>query len=327
VEIQPVEAVNLSAAEWAELNEHETVIERGLATFVEVGNALLAIRDRRLYRATHAAFADYCRERWGFSRQRAHQLIGAAEVVANVSTIVDILPTNEAQARELVRLSPDEQREVWLEFVQEATERGYTADVLRQMVRYRDAVREGRSGQQRTPPLPTEGRFDVIYADPPWQYDFSNASGRAVENHYATMTTEAIGALDIAAVAAPDCALFLWATSPKLRDAFAVLDAWGFEYKSSIIWHKSGLGMGFWGRIDHELVLIGTRGQPGSPERTALETSVVYAEKTGHSKKPEIIRQRIERMRPHARRLELFARGEARPGWTHWGLEAPAEAV
>lgn len=93
------------------LAELEQTIERGLATFIEVGQALLEIRDSRLYRESHGTFEDYCRERWGFSRQRGHQLIEAAEV----STVVDV--ANEAQARELAPLkdNPDQMAEAWSE--------------------------------------------------------------------------------------------------------------------------------------------------------------------------------------------------------------------
>ena len=101
------------------LAELEATVERGLATFVEVGAALLAIRDRRLYREAHGTFEDYCRERWRFSRPRAYQMIEAAEVMALVSTNVDIAPpTNEAQARELaplVKADPEAAREAWAE--------------------------------------------------------------------------------------------------------------------------------------------------------------------------------------------------------------------
>jgi phage N-6-adenine-methyltransferase len=90
----------------------EAVIERGLQTFVEVGNALLEIRDSRLYRESHATFEEYCRERWGWSRQRANQLIDAAGVMQNLTTMV-VTPKTERQTRELIGLESELQREVW----------------------------------------------------------------------------------------------------------------------------------------------------------------------------------------------------------------------
>jgi hypothetical protein len=95
------------------LAELEAIVERGLAQFIEVGNALLEIRDLKLYRETHETFEEYCRERWKMSRQRAHQLIDAAGVVQNLSTTVDIHPTSERQVRPISNLSPDQQRYAW----------------------------------------------------------------------------------------------------------------------------------------------------------------------------------------------------------------------
>lgn len=103
----------LSEVERQELAAHEEVVERGLGAFVQVGIALMAIRDGRLYRETHATFDEYVKERWKMSRQRAYQLINAAGVVADLSTTVDTLPANEAQARPLTLLLPSERLEAW----------------------------------------------------------------------------------------------------------------------------------------------------------------------------------------------------------------------
>lgn len=102
------------------LRELETVIERGLNTFVEVGQALLEIRDNRLYKESYSTFEEYCRERWGMERRHAYRLIDAAQVVENVSNWTQITPANESQTRPLVGLSPDEQKTVWLQAVETA---------------------------------------------------------------------------------------------------------------------------------------------------------------------------------------------------------------
>jgi hypothetical protein len=117
----------LSSDETQILAHYEEVIERGIKTFVEVGRALMAIRDRQLYRATSATFEAYCRERWDLSRPYAYQLIDAAVVVENLSGITDIVPVNEAQAQPLTRLPPEEQMEVWVEVVKTAPTSGVTA--------------------------------------------------------------------------------------------------------------------------------------------------------------------------------------------------------
>ncbi len=102
------------------LFELETIIKEGLKTFVEVGNALMEIRDSKMYRETHGTFEDYCKERWNISRPRAYQLISSAKTVYNLSPIGDILPTNIEQTRPLTKLEPEEQRQVWQEAVETA---------------------------------------------------------------------------------------------------------------------------------------------------------------------------------------------------------------
>lgn len=105
---------DLTITEYQELTQHEAIIKRGLQTFTEVGNALLAIRDRRLYRKDYSTFEEYCRQRWDFTPRRAFQLMGAAIVVENVHSCSQIPPpANEAQARPLSSLEPEQQREAW----------------------------------------------------------------------------------------------------------------------------------------------------------------------------------------------------------------------
>lgn len=102
----------LTVIEKEELKEFENRIETGLKTFREVGNALMSIRDGRLYRSKFKTFEDYCRERWGFARNYANKMIAAAEVVSNLGTTVPI-PTSERQARPLASLPPEQQPEAW----------------------------------------------------------------------------------------------------------------------------------------------------------------------------------------------------------------------
>ena len=99
--------------EQTRLVELEAIVERGLTTFIEVGNALLEIRDSQLYRRTHATFQDYCQKRWGISRPQAYRLMKSAEVVSNLSPFGDNQPTSESQIRPIAKLSPALQREVW----------------------------------------------------------------------------------------------------------------------------------------------------------------------------------------------------------------------
>jgi N6-adenosine-specific RNA methylase IME4 len=131
------------------------------------------------------------------------------------------------------------------------------------------------------------------------------------------MPTEEICALEIPCT--DDSALFLWATSPLLPEAVRVMKAWGFEYRTTLVWDKVLMGIGFWLRGRHELLLIGTRGRFSlAPE---LCSEGVYSEKrTKHSRKPAFFRELIASLYPNESKLEMFAR-EVVPGWDVWGNE------
>jgi N6-adenosine-specific RNA methylase IME4 len=148
---------------------------------------------------------------------------------------------------------------------------------------------------------------------------------RSADNHYATSTIEMIKAIDVASIAAPDCALFLWATAPMMPQALEVMLAWGFEYKSQWLWDKEVPGSGYWNRNRHELLLVGTRGAVPCPAQGTQYSSVMVERKRAHSVKPEWAYELIESHFPNLPKIELFAR-RARPGWDRWGAEAPPDA-
>lgn len=165
--------------------------------------------------------------------------------------------------------------------------------------------------------------YSVLYADPPWRFEpRSRDTGldRAADNHYPTMTVQDICAL--AVPAADDAVLFLWATAPMLREAFSVIDAWGFFYKSHFIWAKDRIGTGYWARNRHELLLIATRGNiPAPAQGQQFESVIATARTDDHSVKPAIFAEMIEQMFPNASLLEMFARSP-RVGWDVWGNES-----
>ena len=176
-------------------------------------------------------------------------------------------------------------------------------------------------------------KFAVIYADPPWSFKVYSGKGkqRSAERHYDTASLDDIKAMPIEQLAADDCALFLWCVMPELPGALDVIRAWGFEYKTcAFTWIKQnrsgeGLfwGMGYWTRANAEICLLATR---GSPQRLAMDVhQVVMAPVAEHSKKPDEVRLRIERLLagPY---LELFARKPAH-GWSAWGNEISVEAA
>jgi len=163
-------------------------------------------------------------------------------------------------------------------------------------------------------------KYDLIVADPPWKYSFSKSSNRKIENQYETMDLKDIQELLPRFPIADNAVLFLWATAPKLREALGVMDAWGFTYKTQAIWDKRMIGMGYWFRGQHEIILVGTKGKysPPIPEN---RVGSIYSEKRGkHSEKPRVFYDWVDSAFPSAWKLELFAR-KRRPGWSVWGDE------
>ena len=164
------------------------------------------------------------------------------------------------------------------------------------------------------------GPFSVVLADPPWKFASNSKAhpGRNAMRHYQTMPTAEICAL--AVPAAKDAVLLLWATSPMLPQALEVMEAWGFRYKSQAVWVKSRIATGYWARNRHELLLIGTRGRIPCPKPTLFPDSVIEAATREHSRKPDIVRERIEAAFPGLPKLEMFARSR-RDGWAAYGNE------
>jgi len=191
-----------------------------------------------------------------------------------------------------------------------------TSAGVRRLVRA-EQVKDVAAGVRQQMDVP-KGKFGVIYADPPWRYEFAKAQSRQIENHYPTMTLDEICALPVQDFASPDCVLFLWATSPKLADAFTVLGAWGFTYRTCAVWAKPQIGMGFYFRQQHELLLVATQGSPPPALECARPGSVHTESRGRHSRKPDWFRDKIAEMYPHVPRIELFAR-EQREGWESWG--------
>lgn len=174
-------------------------------------------------------------------------------------------------------------------------------------------------------------RFRTVLADPPWQ--FVNRTGKVAPEHrrlgrYDTMTVKEIGALPVADAVESRAHLYLWVPNALLPDGLDVLRAWGFAYKSNLIWHKlrkdggsDGRGVGFYFRNVTEMLLFGVRGKNVrtlEPGRT--QVNYIGTRKREHSRKPDEQYKLIEGCSPGPY-LELFARG-SRPGWLTWGTQA-----
>lgn len=168
-------------------------------------------------------------------------------------------------------------------------------------------------------------KYRIIYADPPWQYNdsrsFEQASSSAAAHHYPTMKTSDICALDIKSLAADDGVLFMWATFPMLEDAMKVVQAWGFKYKTAIVWWKQRPNMGNYHNASAELLLIATKGSCTPDTRNRPDQVQAIKREGKHSEKPEKFREMIDQLYPHGPRIELFRRGDVPTGWVVWGNE------
>jgi N6-adenosine-specific RNA methylase IME4 len=174
-------------------------------------------------------------------------------------------------------------------------------------------------------------KFRTILADPPWQ--FQNRTGKMAPEHrrlsrYATMNLDAVRALPVSAVAEETAHLYLWVPNALLPLGLEVMAAWGFSYKSNIIWHKirkdggsDGRGVGFYFRNVTEVILFGVRGRNARTLAAGRrQVNMLQTRKREHSRKPDEQYELIESCSPGPY-LELFARG-TRPKWTMWGNQA-----
>jgi N6-adenosine-specific RNA methylase IME4 len=217
----------------------------------------------------------------------------------------------QASTWQRIAAVPEQEFEARLQRQRETSKPIYAEQIVRELTRQ---DRRQDLAERNWP----EGRYPILYADPPWAYRNSGFE-QAAEGQYPTMTTDAIVALadEVEQHIADPAILFLWVTSPLLPDGLRVLEAWGFSYKTSMVWIKDRApGMGWFVNGLHEFILIGTTGSihPG-----LKVDSVIVAPVSRHSEKPDAAYVAIETMFPQIkRRIELFSR-RPRLGWDSWG--------
>ena len=176
-------------------------------------------------------------------------------------------------------------------------------------------------------PFPSK-KYGIIYADPPWNYKGQTmhngpggetTGGSAV--HYPTITLDGLKQLDVSSIAEEDCLLFLWTTSPHLDQAIELGKEWGFAYATvGFVWDKKKVNPGFYTMSQVELCLIMKRGKIPQPRGSRNERQLVSEERQFHSRKPDIVRHRIDNMFPDHAKIELFAR-ERVDNWDAWGRD------
>jgi N6-adenosine-specific RNA methylase IME4 len=200
-----------------------------------------------------------------------------------------------------------------------------------QLVRELKLKKDAAENIPPAPPQVIEGQFSTFVADPPWQYGNTSTRG-AAENHYGTMTIEELCALDVVPNHAADQAhLYMWTTAGHLPEAFKVMEAWGFEYKTYLVWVKPQMGMGNYFRVSTELVLFGIRG--GMRTQANDIKNYFTAPRGKHSAKPTAFQDIVAKASPGPY-MELFSRCQAdnmlhgctcskcRLGWTVWGNQS-----
>lgn len=252
---------------------------------------------------------------------KAVQDEGSEELIAAVESGT----VSVSAAADVATLPKEEQREIVARGEKEILQAAKTIRAEKAVVRRGERLERIAEISKGNAELGTETRYPVIYADPPWRYENPpmGATGRSIENHYPTMSLDEICALPVGDLAADDAMLYLWATAPKLAECMKVIEAWGFEYRTNLVWDKEIIGMGYHARNQHEILLVAKRGEIPPPE-AGKQPSSVHRERRGeHSAKPTFYYEMIETAYPDLPKIELFCRSP-RDGWAVWGNQSGA---
>lgn len=162
-------------------------------------------------------------------------------------------------------------------------------------------------------------KYSIIYADPPWDYkgqtqhtDGDFKKGKSAIDHYDTMTLEEMKKMKIIEICEKDCLLFMWTSSPHLKQAMDLIEAWGFKYMTiAFIWDKQKTNPGYYTLSQCEICLVAKRGKIPTPRGSRKERQFISEMRRLHSQKPDEIRERIHRMFPTQKKLEMFARDKS----------------
>lgn len=263
------------------------------------------IGDCLAYRQQKWGMYEDIAEETGYDNRTLRLLKNTSEHIESGRRLPDLSFSHHV---EVASLPPDKQEL----FLNKAVEENLSVRDLR-----REIHKDKYTSDITDTTLPT-GKYRIIYADPPWSYGSDRTSyGGDQISHYPAMTIDELCQMPIIDISDDNSVLFLWVTSPLLRECFDVIKAWGFEYKGSFVWDKINHNMGHYNSVRHELLLICTRGSC-LPDINELFDSVVSIERTEHSKKPDEFRTMIEKLYNYGNKLELFSRIKTE-GWTTYG--------
>lgn len=278
----------------------------------------------------HGEFTEMIEQDLPFSPRHAQRLMAIARdprlaKATRVSDFVEQFPTDVGTLYELTRLDDaDFSAGVKAGWICPDTDRQEISLHLKSKRRgEREQEMAERTHKAATAALTK--KYGVIYMDPAWEHETYGdvlGKGHAAANHYPTMTDEELRAIPVQDWAAPDCVCFMWTTGPHLVQAIALLEHYGFDYKTHAVWVKHKVITGYWFRFKHELVLVGVKGTVPAPALGSQMLSVFEGRNDEHSVKPDDILEYIDRIFPNVPKLEMNAR-RSRDGWDAWGNEAP----
>lgn len=248
------------------------------------------------------------------SIQRAKKVLnqGIPELIeALESGKIDI-----SNAAKIAQLAKDDQSQINFDDIKTIQEASKAINKAKFENRRIERIQEIEAKRANNKPLESSlGTFSVIYADPPWDYMGELAVG------YPCMSVKEICEMPINQIATDDAVLFMWCSSSLLPEALEVVNAWGFNFKTSAVWDKDFSGQGTYFRQGHEVLMIATKGCVPEVPYDARPSSVLKFKRREHSRKPDELYQIINRMYPELNKVELFCRGEPAQHWTGWGNE------
>ena len=297
------------------LKETELIFKRDVTKeeWQEVFNSIQKLE--KVSRFWIASLLQYKEQRWGMYKE-VQEITGYSKgALKNIKSVADRVESSRRRDdlsfehhAEVAKLPPEKQET----YLKRASEEKLSVRNLR------EEVRKDKVTFQENVKLPDD-KFDLIYADPPWQYGNSMPNYFTEQaDHYPLMTIAEICAMPIKNMVTDNAVLFLWVTSPILEEAFEVIKAWGFKYKTSFIWDKIKHNMGHYSSVRHEILLLCIRGSYPL-HNVKLYDSVLSLERTEHSKKPDYYYEMIEDIYCNAnKKLELFSRSP-REGWEFYG--------
>jgi len=300
----PVTMVDLYQAARGEA--HENFVRKDLlpSEIVALKRAIEPL-ERRAARERQGGRADLCHP------ATVAECQGAGEARDKIARYLRVGRTTIDRAQAVVEAAEEEPEE-YGHLVEQMDRSGKVAGAFRRLT----VLKQARELETARPELPT-GPFQVIVADPPWQYESGNPLP------YPTMALEEIKAMQIRDIADENAVLWLWTTNAHLRVAFDVVDAWGFEYKSLLTWVKDRMGTGEWLRGQTEHCLLAVRGKPVFVNGN--QTTVLEAARREHSRKPEEFYALVMATCPGGK-VELFCR-QRRCGWEGFGNDTAAFKV